>query len=127
MHMTAEHGNNICCNIVSVSWGDHLFFGEGDGRLDSLPAVRRRMQSWKDELGAGNFDGLFVCLRSQSRPADFADQFGFNQPVRDEFLKRYGRDIWVQGFGVRRWRDLLGEYLTVFLMELKDSLKGSHT
>jgi len=249
--------NNIC-NVVSVSWSDHLIFGEGDGRLDSLPAIRRRMRKWQTDLRAGiihwrcardkikgkffqaggyrhfyqsrlragpydasaevpaiahdfgmqiflyvalfdegwpllpkkiravsyhnkmhcqhvawqsdfsrknpgynlvdrnlknhqwgvlclaypevrqhfiqrfqrlladgNFDGLFVCLRSQSRPADFADQFGFNRPVRDDFLVRYGRDIWREDFDIARWRNLLGEYLTVFLSELKDSLKSS--
>ncbi len=246
-------------NIASVSLGDHLIFGEGDGRLDTVPALHRRMRRWKTDLGAqiihwrctrdkingkffqgkgyqhfyksrthaiqwddikevpksahdlgmkiflyvavfdegwpllpkkvrdvsfhnkmhcqhvtwqsdfsrknpqytlvdrtlkqhqwgvlclaypevrrhfinrfqrllaaGDFDGLFVCLRSQSRPADFADQFGFNQPIRDEFLKRYGREIWIEDFDIARWRDLLGEYLTVFLMELKESLKNSH-
>jgi hypothetical protein len=246
-------------NIVSVSWGDHLIFGEGDGRLDTPPAVRRRMRRWKTDLGAGiihwrctrdkikgkfsrargyrhfylsgaktvewdalnevpeyaheiglkvflyvalcdegwpllpkkirevsfhnkmhcqhvtwqsdfsrnnpqyaqvdrtlkhhqcgvlslaypevrrhfigrfqsllaagNFDGLFVCLRSQSRPADFADQFGFDQPIRDEFLKRYGKDIWIEDFDLRQWRDLQGEYLTVFLKELNESLKANH-
>jgi hypothetical protein len=251
---------NKSCNIVSVSLGDHLIFGEGDGRLDSLAAIRRRMRKWQSRLGAGiihwrcsrdkikgkffqargyrhfyqsrmqakqydafkevpamahemgmkvflyvalfdegwpllpkkvravsyhnkmhcqhvtwqsdfsrsnpqftvvdralknyqwgvlclaypavrqhfiqrfqrllaagSFDGLFVCLRSQSRPADFADQFGFNQPVRDEFLKRYGRDIWSGDFNIAKWRDLLGEYLTVFLMELKKKLKRTHT
>ena len=40
-------------NIVSVSWGDHLIFGEGDGRLETLDALHRRMQNWKTELGAG--------------------------------------------------------------------------
>ena len=39
------------------------------------------------------FDGLFVCLRSQSKPADFADQYGFNEPIRREFKRRYGQDI----------------------------------
>jgi hypothetical protein len=43
----------VNCNIVSVSWGDHFVFGEGDGRLDSLPAVRRRMRKWQNELGTG--------------------------------------------------------------------------
>jgi hypothetical protein len=245
-------------SIVSVSLGDHLIFGEGDGRLDTAPALRRRMRRWKTDLGAqiihwrctrdkingkffqgkgyqhfyksrthaiqwddikevpkyahdlglkiflyvalfddgwpllpkkvrevsyhnkmhcqhvtwqsdfsrnnpqyarvdrtlkhpqwgvlslaypevrrhfigrfqsllaaGNFDGLFVCLRSQSRPADFADQFGFNQPIRDEFLNRYGRDIWIEDFDLERWRDLQGEYLTVFLEELSESLKDA--
>ncbi len=210
-------------NIVSVSWADHLTFGEGDGRLATPEAVARRMERWRGDLGAGivhwrllraripgrfyaargrrhptqsrsrdldwdelehvprlahqaglkaylyvslfdegwplapkrvrevsyhnamhgrhvawqsefsrrhpeftvtardgtrqpgvlclaypevrahfrarflgllagrEFDGLFVCLRSQSRPASFGDQFGFDEPVRRDFLARYGR------------------------------------
>jgi len=242
-------------NTLSVSWGDHLTFGEGDGRLANPPALRRRMERWKDELNAATvhwrltrthikgryyaargrrhplrdqdrnlgwnffevvpkfahqmgmktylyvslfdegwplppkrirqvsyhnamhfqhtswqskfsrenpeyaltdrtgqqrqwgvlclaypevrshfltrfldllqgteFDGLFVCLRSQSRPADFADQFGFNEPVRQDYLGRYGRDICAEDFDLQAWRDLLGEYLTTFLSELGDGL-----
>jgi hypothetical protein len=239
-------------NIISVSWGDHLIFGEGDGRLTSPVALQRRIERWKDKLHAtklhwrltrthikGNyhaargrrhpyrdqehnlgwnffqvvphlahsfemkaylyvslfdegwplppkkirqvtyhnamhhqhiswqtsfsrenpgytlvdrsgrqrqwgvlclaypevrshfcgrfvsllenteFDGLFICLRSQSRPADFADQFGFNEPVRQDYLARYGRDICNQDFDLQAWRDLLGEYLTRFLSEVR--------
>ena len=243
-------------NVVSVSWGDHLTFGEGDGRLASLDALKRRIERWKDELNAATvhwrvtrthiqghyyaargrrhplrdqdrnldwnffqvvphlahsfgmkaylyvslfdegwplppkkireksyhnamhfqhtswqstfsresprytladrsgqqrqwgvlclaypevrshfrtrflnllqetvFDGLFVCLRSQSRPADFADQFGFNEPVRQDYLTRYGRDICAEDFYLQKWRDLLGEYLTTFLSELREALR----
>jgi hypothetical protein len=243
-------------NIVSVSWSDHLIFGEGDGRLATVEALSRRMQSWKQQLnagiihwrctrdrmngrfyagrgyrhffkagksgidwddfemvpqmarkggmqvflyvslfdegwpllpkktrqksyhnqmhcqhvswqsefsrqnpeyaiadrklrnrqwgvlcleypqvrkhlirrylrllGEGNFDGLFVCLRSQSRPADYADQYGFNEPIREEYLKRYGVDIWAGDFDLKQWRNLLGEYLTRFLKELRKELK----
>jgi len=242
-------------NIVSVSWGDHLTVGEGDGRLATLGALQRRMERWRDELGAAilhwriirsyikghyyaakgykhpfraqdrglgwpfleavpqfghgmgmkaylyvslfdegwplapkrvrevsyhsakhhhhvswqtafsrehpeyavidrrgelrqwgvlclaypevrshfrnrfinllratEFDGLFVCLRSQSRPADFADQFGFNEPVRQDYSARYGRDIKTEDFDLQAWRDLLGEYLTTFLSELREAL-----
>jgi hypothetical protein len=242
-------------NIVSVSWGDHLTFGEGDGRLASLDALQRRMERWKDELNAATvhwrltrthlnghyyaargwrhplrdqdrnlgwnffevvphlahslgmkaylyvslfdegwplppkkvrevsyhnamhfqhiswqskfsrenpeyaltdrsgqqrqwgvlclaypevrshfcnrfinllkdteFDGLFVCLRSQSRPADFADQFGFNEPVRQDCLDRCGRDICLEDFDLQAWRDILAEYLTTFLSGLREGL-----
>jgi hypothetical protein len=92
----------------------------------AYPEVRYHfIRRFKRLLGEGNFAGLFVCLRSQSRPADFADQFGFNQPVRNDFLKRYGRDIWNEDFEMLRWQNLLGEYLTVFLADLKKSLKTS--
>jgi hypothetical protein len=243
-------------NIVSVSWGDHLTFGEDDGRLATLDAVRRRMERWGDDLNAAilhwrlnrahvkghyyaargrrhslraqdrnlgwdffeivpqfahrnglkaylyvslfdegwplppsrvrevsyhnamhhqhiswqtafsrehpeyafadrtgkqrqwgvlclaypevrahfcnrfinllvdtEFDGLFVCLRSQSRPAHFADQYGFNEPVRQDYLSRYGRDICNEDFDLQEWRDLLGEYLTKFLSELREALR----
>ena len=240
-------------NIVNVSWGDHLTFGEGDGRLNNADAVRRRMEVWRDELGAEElhwrgrhasgriqtapgyeagerediqwddfevvpriahemgmraflyvpifdeghplappeeravsfhnaghgrerawqsdftiehpeyltvdrsgtrrqwgvlclaypevrehliqrftslldgygFDGLFICLRSQSRPADQADEFGFNEPVRQEYLDRYGRDICTQDFDVQLWRDLQGEHLTRFLAELREATRRS--
>jgi hypothetical protein len=73
-------------------------------------------------LSGYDFDGLFVCLRSQSRPADFADQYGFNEPVRQEYSACYGRDIYREDFDLQLWRDLLGGYLTSFLSELHDAL-----
>jgi hypothetical protein len=48
-------------NIVSVSWGDHLTFGEGDGRLDTPDKVVRRMRAWR------------ICLTfASARPSRFA-------------------------------------------------------
>jgi hypothetical protein len=40
-------------NIVSVSWADHLSFGDGDGRLDTPETLARRMRAWREQLGAG--------------------------------------------------------------------------
>ncbi len=246
-------------NVVSVSWGDHLVFGDGDGRLDTPEVLRRRLDVWRDELGARtlhwrqdrtrsqgrtqtapgyrpgermensldvdwddfevvpalareagiktylyvvmfdegwplpskverktsfhnsghgqevawqsdftiahpeyltvdrsgqhrqwgvlsmaypevrdhlcrsfqrlldahDFDGLFVCLRSQSKPAEFADEFGYNDPIRDEYLDRHGRDIRTEDFDLQLWRDLQGEYLTQFFAELREVTRES--
>jgi hypothetical protein len=242
-------------NIVSVSWSDHLSFGDGDGRLETPETLQRRMPAWRDELGAGAlhwrmlrsripgtysaapgyrhpsesaagglgwddfqvvpalardaglspwlyvtvwdegwplapddvrrisyhndmhgqhvawqsdltrdhpewlvvdrdgrerqsgvvslayptarrafverwlglieptaFEGLFLCLRSQSRPADHADQYGFNEPARRDFLERYGIDVIHERFDVQSWRDLLGSYSTALLHELRVGL-----
>ena len=242
-------------HVVSVSWGDHLTFGDGDGRLDTPEKVARRTRAWREELGAGalhwrllraripgrfcaargyrhpsltaaralgwddlalvpdlaheagldawlyvtlfdegwplppphvravsyhnamhgqhvawqseltrrhpewlvvdrsgrrrqwgvvscaypearrafierwaaliaptRFDGLFVCLRSQSRPADHGDQFGYNTPVRKAFRERYGMDPARRDFDRQAWRDLAGDYLTTLLVELREAL-----
>ena len=40
-------------NIASLCWEDHLVFGEGDGRLATADALRRRLERWRDDLDAG--------------------------------------------------------------------------
>ena len=92
----------------------------------AYPEVRDHLcERFSNLLEGYDFDGLFVCLRSQSKPGDFADEFGFNHPVRDEYLRRYGRDIWTDDFDVGLWRDLQGEYLTAFLAQLREVTRAS--
>jgi hypothetical protein len=94
----------------------------------SYPAARRAfIDRWRDLLSATSFDGLFVCLRSQSRPAESADQFGFNEPARADFAARHGVDVAREPFDAQAWRDLQGEYLTALLAELRDALRPDGT
>lgn len=59
----------------------------------SFPEVRAWWLSWcRDALDAGA-DGLGLRVRNHHSPLTWAE-FGFEQPVRDEFLERYGVDIW---------------------------------
>jgi hypothetical protein len=85
----------------------------------AYPEVRKYYQDrYLNLLDGYDFDGLFVCLRSQAKLAEFADQFGFNEPIRNDYKKRYGKDILKQDFNLKKWRDL-GGYLTELLTELK--------
>jgi len=91
----------------------------------AYPEVRAHLRErFLGTLEGRDFDGLFVCLRSESRPADFADQFGFNEPVRDEVGRLTGRDIVHEDFDLQAWRDLRGGYLTTFLRELRVELQA---
>ena len=76
-----------------------------------------------DLLDGYDFDGLFLCFRSQSKPADFADQFNFNEPIRKDFQYIYGVDILKDDFDLQNWRNLVGKYITDFLIMLRDELK----
>ena len=89
----------------------------------AYPEVRRHLRErFVSNLEGYDFDGLFLCMRTEARPVDFADQVGFNEPVRADYLDRYGRDIMTQDFDAQLWRDLLGEYLTAFLSEMRAAL-----
>jgi hypothetical protein len=69
------------------------------------------------------WDGVFLCLRTQARPAAWADQFGFNAPVREAMRARHGVDILQQDFDLAAWRTLQGEFFTAFLRELRADLR----
>jgi len=70
-----------------------------------------------------DFDGVFLCFRSQCRPADFGYQLGFNEPVREDYLKFYGKDIRKEDFDLSQWCALLGSYITYFLADVKSMLQ----
>jgi hypothetical protein len=90
----------------------------------AYPEARRAfIERWTSLIAPTRFEGLFVCLRSQSRPAGDGDQFGFNQAVRDDFRARQGVDILEDDFDRQRWRDQLGAYLTELLEELRGALR----
>jgi hypothetical protein len=89
----------------------------------SYPAARAAfIDRWIRLIEPTTFEGIFLCLRSQSRPADSADQFGFNEPARRDFLDRYGVDVRREAFDVQAWRDMLGSYVTVLVSELRVAL-----
>jgi hypothetical protein len=87
--------------------------------LGYAEARRAFVDRWMRLLEGTAFAGLFVCLRSQSKPAQHADQFGFNEPVRADYRSKFGRDILREDFDVQAWRDLRGSYLTALLRELR--------
>ena len=62
-------------NIISVSWGDHLTFGVGDGVLDNVDSLKRRMEVWRDELGAGSLHWRQQRTREDGKSTRWACPF----------------------------------------------------
>jgi hypothetical protein len=89
----------------------------------AYPEARRAfVERWLTLLAPTTFEGLFVCLRSQSRPADHGDELGYNEPAVADFKTRFGVDVRRQPFDPQAWRDHLGGYLTALLLELRGAL-----
>ena len=83
----------------------------------SFPETRALWMTWVNAMLDAGADG--VDIRPGNHNADFAwGEYGFEQPVRDEMLKRTGVDIWVtDDFDYETWRRIRGEGFTQFVRE----------
>lgn len=117
---TAENPQYLACDRSLTIDGRRHHWGVMEY---AYPQVRHYMldviRTFSDRF---RFDGVYLSLRSHSPPARHADEFGFNQPIVQEYRRRYGRDILRQTFDLEKWRALRGEYFTTFLRELKSHL-----
>ena len=88
------------------------------------PEARKALiDIYVEELVKGNYDGITFFTYTENYGIRFEDEFGFNQPIVDEYKRRYGTDIRTQDFDKHLWRYLRGECVTKFLQELKAALK----
>jgi len=69
-----------------------------------------------------DFDGIAFLTYVENYSQRYEDEFGYNQPIVDEFRKRYGVDIRHEAFDKQAWAKLRGEYLTQFMRELHAAL-----
>jgi hypothetical protein len=89
----------------------------------AYPEVRQyKLGQIRRFLDTYDYDGIYLCTRSHSPPADTADTYGFNPPVAATYQQRTGVDPRTQDVDLQTWRDLRGEGLTLFLRELRPEL-----
>jgi len=115
-----------------LSRGRALDFGEGFlaftggkerspiGRPSpSFPAVREYWLECVRYILDSGADGVELRIRNHGYHLAWSE-FGFEQPVRDEFLKRHGVDIWkTDDFDKFAWRKLRGEAYTEFVRQAR--------
>jgi HEAT repeat protein len=101
-------------------WGDR----RQAGPLElAYPAARRALtERFTRNVIDGGYDGLFLYTYFENYSTRFEDEFGFNDPIVDEYRRRYGVDIRTAPFDRGRWGDLRGEYVTEFLRGLHETL-----
>jgi hypothetical protein len=115
-HFTIEHPEFLVCNRDGTQrqWGV-MEYWHPEVRQYKRGQIRRFLDTY-------DYDGIYLCTRSHSPPAETADTFGFNEPVANEYRRRHGADPRTQEFDLQTWRDLRGEGLTLFLREVRAEL-----
>jgi HEAT repeat protein len=82
-------------------------------------AVAKALADFIEQSG---YDGLCLYTYNENFTLRYPDEFGYSQPVVDDFKKRFGVDIRTEPFDKEAWARLRGEYFTSFLVELKARL-----
>ena len=67
-----------------------------------------------------DIDGFCMDTRTECMTPLWADRFGFNEPIVEEYKRRYGVNILESDFDLEAWRSLRGEYLTQFIREVRE-------
>jgi hypothetical protein len=96
----------------------------------AYPAARRALVDLHMKfMRRDGYDGMLFITYAENYSMRFQDEFGFNDPIVQEFKKRTGLDIRAKPFTRMASRDdwyaLRGEYVTAYLRELKAELAKS--
>ena len=85
----------------------------------SFPETRKWWLSWVEDILNAEADGVELRVRNHHSHLTW-DEYGFEQPVVNEFKSRYGVDLnMTDDFDQGLWRKLRGEAYTQFYQEAK--------
>jgi hypothetical protein len=93
----------------------------------AYPDARKALVELEVNLAReAGYDGIIFLTYVEAFSQRFQDEFGYSEPVVNEYKRRYGIDIHKDSFskfaGRDEWYRLRGEYLTQFFRELKAEL-----
>ena len=96
-----------------------------EGRTRLFPALRARptrrsrklWSGWVDRILATGVDGLALRLNSHGTFTDEPLEYGFNEPLVEEYRQRFGGDLLEDGADLAKLAQLRGEHLTSFVHE----------
>ncbi len=91
------------------------------------PIYKEVRDYWRNEIRSrclrAGVDGVAIRIANHSSWTSEGSMFGFNPPVIQTYKQRYGESP--PAVAGARWKQLQGEYFTLFLRELKQDL-ASH-
>tara|TARA_R100000027_G_scaffold37442_1_gene27542 strand:+ start:21819 stop:24578 length:2760 start_codon:yes stop_codon:yes gene_type:complete len=93
----------------------------------AYPEARKALVDLHVELiESAGYDGIIFMSYAENFSMRFQDEFGYSEPIVQEFKRRHGIDIRTEPFNKfatrQDWYRLRGEYVTAFMEELREAL-----
>ena len=90
---------------------------------EAYPEVRKLWSGWIDRIIQTGVDGVALRCGSHGTFTDEPGEYGFNEPLVEEYRRRFGADITGDGADLRRLAQLRGEHYTSFLREASNTIR----
>ncbi len=90
---------------------------------EAYPEVIRLWSGWIDRALRTGVDGLSVRLNSHGGCNDEPDEYGFNEPILEEYRQRFGVDALEDDLVTQRLPRIRGERVTAFLRETAQKVR----
>jgi len=123
------YSNEDKLRIEHPEWCPVDRFGEriAPGPIEfCYPEARKALiERYVDHVTGPGYDGISFYTYVENMGMRFDGEFGYNDPIVQEFQRRYGVDIRTQPFDRDAWGKLRGEYVTQFLRELHEALSAA--
>lgn len=105
------------------NWGGCIAFARGKNDhlpctpCEVYPEVQKLWMGWVDRLIDAGVDGVDLRISAHGSLANDAYEYGFNEPILEEYQKRFGADLLGDGYDLERLSQLRGEHYTAFVRQ----------
>ncbi|MBX3010010.1 MAG: hypothetical protein KF832_00840 [Caldilineaceae bacterium] len=92
---------------------------------EGYPDVQAYWLGWISDCLAAGVDGVDVRISNHSSWTDTPELYGFNEPVRQEYARRYGRDPALERYDPELLGEVRGDLYDSFLRAAKQRLAAA--
>jgi len=92
---------------------------------EAYPEVRRLWSGWVQRMIDAGVDGIDVRISAHGSLTDESAEYGYNEPIVEEFTRRYGVGPTGSATDLSRLAELRGEHFTSFIRETSESIRGA--
>jgi len=117
-------------SLDSPACGGVIAFARGKNEYlpttvcESYPEVRHLWRGWVDQLLDAGVDGIELRASAHSSFADDFKEYGFNEPVVDEYCMRFGVYPTNDPTDLKNLSMLRGEHYTAFVRETSERVRA---
>ena len=92
---------------------------------EAYAEVRRLWSGWVQRLIDAGVDGIDVRISAHGSLTDESSEYGYNEPIVDEFTRRYGAGPTGSATDLARLAELRGEHFTSFIRETSEAIRDA--